>query len=76
LKKSDIFPCSKASPTHSLTQGMPIFKCSCGERILVIPDLRGMNEAIKKHLKKHNSAGHPMSEDALTQEILKVLSDR
>jgi hypothetical protein len=38
-------------------QKMVIFNCTCGEKILVVPDLEAMNRAVKKHLIKHKNAG-------------------
>ncbi|MDT8781957.1 MAG: hypothetical protein IAX22_04845 [Candidatus Bathyarchaeota archaeon] len=34
-------------------KSMPILKCRCGVRILLIPDLSVMNKAIEKHLADH-----------------------
>lgn len=33
---------------------MKIATCSCGEKILVVPDLAAMNKAVDNHLSKHN----------------------
>ena len=33
---------------------MPIIQCECGEKILLIPDLRAMNIAIENHLAAHS----------------------
>lgn len=35
---------------------MPIVKCVCGFKILVMPDLKAMNRAIKNHVAKHKKA--------------------
>jgi len=32
---------------------MPLIDCECGEKILLIPDLREMNIAIETHLAAH-----------------------
>ncbi len=54
---------------------MPIFKCSCGIRILIFPDLPEMVATIKSHLIEHNKVtGQHLSEKLLAQEILKELS--
>jgi len=37
-------------------QKMPIFHCTCGAEILIVPDLSAMNKAIKNHLNQHNKA--------------------
>ncbi len=55
---------------------MPVFKCSCGVEILIIPDLPAMVKAIKNHLVEHKKlTGHRLSEEILTQEILRVIID-
>jgi hypothetical protein len=47
---------------------MPIIKCSCGAKILVVPDLPAMERAIKNHKTKHKS----VNEQFLTEKILKA----
>jgi hypothetical protein len=54
---------------------MPIFSCSCGIEILIVPDIPKMNIAIKNHLKEHKKlSGTDITEELLTQEILKAIS--
>ncbi len=53
---------------------MPVFSCSCGVQILIIPDLNEMNKAIQNHIVEHRKlSGQILTEDDLTQEILKVV---
>ena len=53
---------------------MPIFNCSCGLEILIIPDIAEMKRAIKNHLIEHKkSTGSGIAEETLTQEILKAI---
>jgi len=52
-----------------------IVTCFCGLEILVVPDLRAMNRAIKNHLAKHkrggsNSVSLDFLEAFLTEQIL------
>ena len=55
---------------------MPVFRCSCGAKILVIPDLPEMNKVIKNHIIEHRKlSGQILSEDDLAQKILKVMID-
>ena len=55
---------------------MPVFRCSCGTKILVIPDLPEMNKVIKNHIIEHRKlSGQILSEDDLAQKILKVMID-
>jgi len=56
-------------------RNMPIFSCSCGAKILIVPDLHAMNKAIKNHIRQHKLRGQPLTEETLTQEILSVLSE-
>jgi len=56
-------------------QKMPIFKCSCGIRILIVPDLPEMVATTKSHLMRHRKiTGQHLSEKLLAEEILKELS--
>ncbi len=53
---------------------MPVFSCSCGVKILVIPDLREMDKVIENHIVEHRKlTGQLLTIDSLTQEILKVI---
>ena len=53
---------------------MPIFSCVCGTKILIVPDLVAMDKAIKNHLIEHKKiTGLDLTEEILTEEILKVL---
>jgi len=53
---------------------MPIFNCSCGVKILVVPDLREMDKAIENHIIEHRKlSGQIITMDYLTQEILSVI---
>jgi hypothetical protein len=52
-----------------------IFRCCCGMEILIVPDLDAMNIAIKNHLIEHKElTGYNLTEEKLTQELLKTLS--
>jgi len=56
-------------------QKMPIFLCTCGAEILIVPDLAAMNKAIKNHLNQHNkSINQCLTEENLTKEILTEIS--
>jgi hypothetical protein len=57
-------------------EGMPIFKCSCGTRILIVPDLQEMNRAIQAHIIEHKRVtGHRLKEDIIIQLILKAITE-
>jgi hypothetical protein len=53
---------------------MPTIRCLCGPGILVVPDLKAMNRAIKNHVAKHKQADYGLVfdslEDFLTAQIL------
>ena len=52
---------------------MSFFKCSCGAKILVIPDLYLMGQTIKRHIMEHyRLSGRRFTDETLT-EILKAL---
>ncbi len=64
---------------RSDSKSMPTVRCVCGFKILVIPDLKAMNRAIKNHLAKHKQA-HIKSErlaffeESLAEQVLIVAS--
>ncbi len=53
---------------------MPIIKCACGFKILVVPDLKAMNCAIKNHVAQHNKSSSERLTDFLTEQVLIVTS--
>ncbi len=56
---------------------MPVFTCSCGTKILIVPDLKEMDKAIKTHEIEHKKlTGKRITEEFITQQILKTLSER
>ena len=59
-------------------KGMPTIRCVCGLRILVIPDLKAMNRAIKNHISEHKKADYGLVfdslEEFLTEQILILAS--
>ena len=71
-KKSNI---QRNANTYKETHGkMPVFSCSCGVKILIIPDIPEMYNAIKNHIVEHNKlSGQILTEDTLTQEILSII---
>jgi hypothetical protein len=52
----------------------PIIKCVFGFEILVVPDLKAMNQAIKNHVKKHNKSSSERLKDLLTKQTYIVAS--
>ena len=55
-------------------KGMPTIKCLCGLRILIVPDLKAMNRAIKNHVDEHKKTDYGLVldslEEFLTEQIL------
>ncbi|MCW4018821.1 MAG: hypothetical protein NWF00_09130 [Candidatus Bathyarchaeota archaeon] len=49
---------------------MPTFQCSCGERILVVPDLAAMDRALKNHMRIHKG----IKARFLAEEVVKAVS--
>ena len=72
------FASSKDSKSKSgkHQKGMPTIRCVCGLRILVVPDLKAMNHAIKNHVAEHKQADYGLAfdslEEFLTEQILMV----
>jgi hypothetical protein len=55
---------------------MPIYTCTCGAQILVVPDMMEMQRAIATHVAEHRRrTGKRLSEEALTEGILSLLSE-
>jgi hypothetical protein len=57
-------------------KNMPIIKCGCGFKILVVPDLKAMNRAIINHVTKHNKSSLERIENFLAEQVLIVASNR
>jgi hypothetical protein len=59
-------------------KGMPIIRCVCGSKILIVPDLKAMNRAIKNHVAEHKQADNGLVPDSLeeflTEQIMIVAS--
>ena len=49
---------------------MPIVECSCGAKILLVPDLAAMEKAIKTHMAMHKGA----DEQFLIGQVLNAAS--
>lgn len=47
---------------------MPIIKCVCGFEILVVPDLKAMDQAIENHVANHKNASYVSK--WLTEQVL------
>ena len=55
---------------------MTVFKCSCGARILIVPDLPEMDKVIQKHLMEHKSkTGQQLNEETLIQLIVEAITE-
>ena len=49
---------------------LPFVKCSCGAKILLVPDLAAMDRAMKRHIVDHKGA----DEQFLIEQIFKAAS--
>jgi hypothetical protein len=55
---------------------MTVFKCSCGARILIVPDLPEMDKVIQKHLMEHKrKTGQQLNEETLIQLIVEAITE-
>ncbi len=63
-----------SSKSAKYQKGIPTIRCVCGLRILIVPDLKAMNRAIKNHLAEHEQADYGLVfdslEEFLTEQIL------
>ena len=62
---------------HSIkVRGMPIFKCSCGANILIVPNLPEMDKAIQAHIIEHKRiTGQQLKEEIIIEMILKAITE-
>jgi hypothetical protein len=55
---------------------MPIIRCVCDTRLLVVPDSKAMNRAMKNHVSEHRQADYGLVPESLdeflTEPILTV----
>lgn len=65
----------KQLATKPSTRKMPIFTCSCGKQILIVPDLKVMNKAIETHVAEHRRLTRQrITEDEIVDRIMALLS--
>lgn len=50
----------------------PTIQCTCGAKILIVPDITAMNLAIKKHKAEHEGA----NEGFLVEQIIETIAKR
>lgn len=53
---------TKNAPYDLSEQDFAIVKCKCGYKILLVPDLKAMGQAIESHVLEH------LSKDSLTEQ--------
>ncbi len=57
-----------------LQKSLSLIKCECGEYILLVPDLRAMNNAIESHVLEHRKKeSDPTKIDATVKRIRTLL---
>ncbi len=61
-------------------KGLLIIRCICGSEILIVPDLKAMNTAVKTHVAEHRQAQIVSDrldwlEQFLTEQVLIVASE-
>lgn len=62
--------------TNGTHKKMPIFRCSCGAKILVVPDLQAMDRAMKNHSIEHRKAtGQRLTEEMIADGLLSALTE-
>ncbi len=59
-------------------KSMPTVRCVCGCEILLLPDLKAMDRAIKKHVAEHKQVDYSLAfdslEEFLAEQVLIVAS--
>lgn len=69
---------SKKKPNGNV--GLSVIKCSCGAKILLVPDVKLMSEAIEAHVEEHKqkindpTEADVEAENIRTDLIIKVLN--
>jgi hypothetical protein len=59
---------------EEIKEKIAVFSCSCGVKILIVPDLAEMRKAIENHVIEHKKlSGQNLTEDYLTHEILSAI---
>ncbi len=63
---------------NNLNERLPTIKCECGAEILLLPDLKAMNRAIKAHVaehkKKEKNSGSNSSTSSNISQLLSQLT--
>jgi hypothetical protein len=66
---------TSANTDEQLKKRLPLINCECGTQILVLPDLRAMNRAIKTHVTKHRKKkGSTKRSTTSSNDISQLLS--
>jgi hypothetical protein len=66
--------CNSSENEITSIEGMPIFLCDCGVKILIVPDVPAMDRAIETHLVLHEQlTGKTLKKQELTERILSAL---
>jgi hypothetical protein len=53
---ANVLECGNTDSNKYLKERLPLIRCQCGAEILLVPDLRAMNLAIKTHVLKHKKS--------------------
>jgi hypothetical protein len=77
-----LFDQNRKSKLANHKKRLPTLRCLCGADILVVPDLKAMNQAIKNHLAEHKKTrdgsdtmvAFGLLEKYLTEQVLMVAS--
>jgi hypothetical protein len=71
--KQEFIPQITVTIEEYFPKKMQIFHCSCGEDILIVPDAKAMNTALKNHLTRHREES--LTEQTLVQEMLTQIAN-
>jgi hypothetical protein len=50
---ANVLECGNNDSNRYLKERLPLIRCECGAEILLVPDLRAMNRAVKSHVLEH-----------------------
>jgi len=83
LNDSNETPSQEEATLRKVTGNLPVIHCTCGEAILVVPDLKAMGRAIENHITIHKNKkpnGERVKEtkrlrEFLTDQVLSVVAN-
>jgi hypothetical protein len=71
---SKFIECGNTDADRFLKKRLPLIRCECGAEILLVPDLRAMNRAVKTHVTEHRKGKSTQKNLGSSIKISRLLS--